>query len=132
MAKKMKILLNIILGIIGVLVLIVGILAVLYWESIEILSGTQNLSGRSQQIPETAKSTMELRDKGEADWPCWRGIDGQAKSTVTGIIKDWSKGLKQLWEVNYLCQGQASATWSSPVIQGDRLIVQVDSTRQRK
>jgi len=28
-----------------------------------------------------------------------------------------------VWELNYLCQGQGSATWSAPVIQGDRLIV---------
>ena len=25
--------------------------------------------------------------------------------------------------MNYLCQGRGSATWSAPVIQGDRLIV---------
>ena len=123
MGKKIKILLKIVLGIMVVLALIVGILAILYWESVEILRGTQDLSGRSQKIPEIVESATELRDKGETDWPCWRGIDGDAKSTLTGIIKDWSNGLKKLWEVNYLCQGKASATWSSPVIQGDRLIV---------
>ena len=123
MGKKIKILLKIVLGIMVALALIVGILAILYWESVEILSGTQDLSGRSQEIPEIVESAIELRDRGETDWPCWRGIDGDAKSTVTGIIKDWSNGLMKLWEVNYLCQGKASATWSSPVIQGDRLIV---------
>jgi len=123
MGKKIKILLKIVLGVIGALALMVGILAVHYWESVEILSGTQDLSGRSQEIPEIVKPAMELRDKSEADWPCWRGADGDAKSTVTGIIKDWSNGLKQLWQVNYLCQGKASTTWSSPVVRGDRLIV---------
>jgi outer membrane protein assembly factor BamB len=42
---------------------------------------------------------------------------------MTGVIKDWSSGLKQIWEVDYLCQGKASAAWSAPVVQGDRLIV---------
>lgn len=123
MGKKVKILLKILLGIIGVLALIVGILVVHYWESVEILSGTQDLSGQSERIPEITKPAMELLDKGPADWPCWRGINGDAKSTVTGIIKDWSNGLQQLWQVNYLCQGKASTTWSAPVIRGDRLIV---------
>ena len=123
MGKKMKMLLKIVLGILGLLVLGLGIFIILNWESIEILRGTQDLSEKSNEIPETVKPALALRDKGEADWPCWRGADGDAKSTVTGIIKDWSNGLKQVWEVNYLCQGRASATWSSPVIQGDRLIV---------
>ncbi len=123
MKKKMKKLLKIVLGIIGVLILGLIILVILNWESVEILKGTQDLSEQSNEIPEIVKPTTTLLDKGEADRPCWRGVDGQAKSTVTDIIKDWSNGLKQLWEVNYLCQGKASATWSSPVIQGDRLIV---------
>lgn len=123
MGKKMKKLLKIILSIIGVLVLGLGILVISYWESIQILRGTEDLSDRPHKIPNIVKPGMTLRDKGEADWPCWRGAEGEAKSTVTGIIKDWSNGLKQVWEVNYLCQDRASATWSSPVIQGDRLIV---------
>jgi outer membrane protein assembly factor BamB len=123
MGKKMKKLLKIVLCVIGVLVLGLGILVILNWERIDILTGTGNLSDQPKEIPEIVKPTITLRDKGEADWPCWRGINGDAKSTMTGIIKDWSKGLKQVWEVNYLCQGRASATWSSPVIQGDRLIV---------
>ncbi len=119
----MKKLLKILLSVLGVLVLVLGILVIVYWESVDILAGTEDLSGQPQEIPDIVKPTMTLRSKGESDWPCWRGVDGDAKSTVTGIIKDWSNGLKQVWEVNYLCQGRASATWSSPVIQGDRLIV---------
>jgi len=111
------------LSVVGVLVLGLGLLVIRYWESVDILKGTQNLSERVQDIPEATTPAVALRDKGEADWPCWRGVDGEAKSTVTGIIKDWSNGLKQAWEVNYLCQGQASAAWSAPVVQGDQLIV---------
>jgi hypothetical protein len=123
MGKTMKKLLKIVLAVLGVLVLLLGILVILNWDSVKILTGTGDLSDQPKEIPEIVKPAMALRDKGEADWPRWRGVDGNAKSTVTGIIKDWSNGLKQVWEVNYLCQGRASATWSSPVIQGDRLIV---------
>ena len=28
-----------------------------------------------------------------------------------------------LWEVDYLCQGRASASWASPVVRGNRLVV---------
>ncbi|UCF15597.1 MAG: PQQ-like beta-propeller repeat protein [Phycisphaerales bacterium] len=123
MRKTIKKVLKIVIAVIGVLVLCLGIFIILNWESAEILMGTEDLSGRPQEIPEIVKPAITLRDKGEADWPCWRGDNGDARSTVTDIIKDWSSGLKQVWEVNYLCQGRASATWSSPVIQGDRLIV---------
>jgi outer membrane protein assembly factor BamB len=123
MEKKMKKWLKIVLSVIVVLVLGLGILIILNWESIKILAGTGGLSDKPTAIPEIVKPAMALREKGEADWPCWRGVNGDAKSAVTGIIKDWSSGLKQVWEVNYLCQGRASAAWSSPVIQGDRLIV---------
>lgn len=119
MKKTIKTCLKILLGVVGVLVLVLAILIILNWESVDILKGTQDLGEGVQDIPEVVQTIVTLRDKGEADWPCWRGIDGEAKSKVTGIIKDWSSGLKQIWEVNYLCQGKASAAWSSPVIQGD-------------
>jgi outer membrane protein assembly factor BamB len=38
-------------------------------------------------------------------------------------VKDWSKGLKKDWEVNFLCQGDQTASWSAPVVQGKVLIV---------
>ncbi|MBN2313226.1 MAG: PQQ-like beta-propeller repeat protein [Sedimentisphaerales bacterium] len=123
MKKTIKTGLKIVLGVVGVLVLVLGGLVVRNWESVDILKGTQRLSDQVQEIPELVQPTTTLRDKGEADWPCWRGIDGQAKSAVTDIMKDWSNGLTQIWEVNYLCQGKDSAAWSAPVVQGDRLIV---------
>jgi outer membrane protein assembly factor BamB len=42
---------------------------------------------------------------------------------MTGIKTDWSKGLSKSWQVDYLCQGKANASWSAPVVQGNRLIV---------
>ncbi len=123
MKKSIKTWLKIVLGVMGVLVLVLGGLVIRNWESVDILKGTQGLSDQVQDIPDVVQPAVALRDRGETDWPCWRGIDGQAKSAVTDIIKDWSNGLKQIWEVNYLCQGEASAAWSAPVVQGDRLIV---------
>lgn len=123
MGKTIKKVLKIVLGIIGVLVLGLGIYVALNWESVEILIGTEDLTDQPEVIPDVVESETALRDKGDNDWPCWRGADGNARSTVNGIIKDWSNGLKQVWEVDYLCQAQASATWSAPVIQGDRLVV---------
>ncbi|MCF7972187.1 MAG: PQQ-like beta-propeller repeat protein, partial [Phycisphaerae bacterium] len=111
------------LGVIGVLVLGLGSFIALHWESVEILRGTQDLGVQPDAIPQVVEAEMTLRDQGESDWPCWRGPLAEGHSPVTGIIKDWSSGLKQIWEVDFLCQGQASATWSSPVIRGDRLMV---------
>ena len=128
MAKKMKKWLKILLGVVGVLVLGLAVLIILNWESVDILTGTQNLSDQPGQIPDAAGTEVTLRDKGDADWPCWRGSDGDSKSTVTGIVKDWSKGLKKLWDVDYLCQGKASATWSAPVVQGDVTFDVIDVT----
>jgi outer membrane protein assembly factor BamB len=123
MKKSVKTLLKIVLGIVVLLVLAVGVWVVLNWQSAEILLGTEDLSDTPDPIPEVVAFATELRDRGEADWPCWRGADGTARSTVSGITKDWSKGLKQVWKVDYLCQGGRSATWSAPAVQGDRLIV---------
>jgi len=123
MGKTLKRTLKIVLGVIAVLVLGLVVFIALNWDSVEILKGTEDLGAQPQAIPEAAQATQALRHRDAADWPCWRGVTGDAKSRVVGIIKDWSGGLKQIWEVNYLCQGQGSATWSAPVIQGDRLIV---------
>ncbi len=123
MGKTTKIWLKIILGLMGALVLGVGIFVMLNWESAEILAGTEDLSSPSQDIPQAIEPAEALRQTGESDWPCWRGSSGDAKCTITGIKTDWSHGLKQHWQVDYLCQGPGSATWSAPVIQGDRVIV---------
>ena len=68
-------------------------------------------------------SQIEPITKGEADWICWRGVNGDGRSGVSGIKTDWSDGLSKIWEIDFLCQGEESATWSAPVIQGNRLVV---------
>ncbi|MHC4171856.1 MAG: outer membrane protein assembly factor BamB family protein [Planctomycetota bacterium] len=58
------------------------------------------------------------------DWPRWRGSHGNGKSGIKGIKKDWSGGLKKLWEVDDLCQGEGdTSTWSAPSVLGDRLVI---------
>lgn len=109
--------------ILGLLIVTVLILATVYWSSITIIWDSGGLSSTSDGIPEITSAAQEPLTKGDADWICWQGADGDNRSNVTGIIKDWSGGLNKLWEVNYLCQGNSSASWSAPVIQGNRLIV---------
>lgn len=119
----MKKTLKIILGAVGVLALGLAVLVAWNWQSVEILTGTEDLGGQAQAIPEIAAPEMAILERGESDWPCWRGAAGDARSTVTGIKTDWTDGLTQRWEVNYLCQGEDSAAWTAPVVQGDRVVV---------
>lgn len=86
------------------------------------MQGEQDIVGPVGAIPEPA-ATLSPPTEGPADWLCWRGINGDGRSTVTGIRKDWSGGLKKLWEVDYLCQGKQAATWSAPAVRGNRLVV---------
>lgn len=89
------------------------------WQAIH---GGGEVAGPVGGIPEAA-ADLSPATQGPADWPCWRGPDGDGKSAVAGIKKDWSGGLEKLWEVDYLCQGRQSATWSAPAVQGNRLVV---------
>ena len=86
------------------------------------INGNERLSGLQQSVPKPIKIIPPL-ETGQADWPCWRGPNGDGKSTFTGITKDWLGGLKKLWEVNYLCQGESNVSWSSVAVSGNRLVV---------
>ena len=111
----------------GFLVLL-GVIAIAVssykWRSeLSILLGTEKVEGKDYPIPEPRAGKLPAITKGENDWPCWRGAKGNGRSAVTGIKTDWSGGLKELWSVDYLCHGEEGATWSAPVIVGERLIV---------
>ncbi|MBN1781139.1 PQQ-like beta-propeller repeat protein [bacterium] len=58
-----------------------------------------------------------------AGWPCWKGPMHDDSSPIRNIRKDWSKGLPEVWSVDYLCKGAKSMSWSAPAIQGNRLVV---------
>ena len=107
---------------IGVLAILLAIAAIWWRSELSILLGADKLSGKKEVIP-SANAKIKPLTNGQADWICWRGSNGDSRSPVTGIRQDWTGGLKKLWEVNFLCQGSTSATWSAPVIQGNRLVV---------
>ncbi|MBN1973015.1 MAG: PQQ-binding-like beta-propeller repeat protein [Sedimentisphaerales bacterium] len=92
------------------------------WQAWIAINGNEQLSGVQNAIPKPTGIIPPL-ETGESDWPCWRGPKGDGKSSVTGIIKDWSNGLKKLWEVNFLCQGESNVSWSSVAVCGNRLVV---------
>lgn len=92
------------------------------YQIYKMVMGSEPLTGKQDGLP-TPMSTMPAITKGNADWPNWRGVNYDGKSAVVGIKTDWSKGLEKLWQVNYLCQDKATASWSAPVVQGNRLII---------
>lgn len=109
--------------IILVIVAIVLIIAIYFgYQGYKMAMGSEPLSGKKESIP-TKISKIPPVTKGIADWTNWRGNNFEGKSATKGIQTDWSKGLKKEWQVNFLCQDQSTASWSAPVIQGNRLIV---------
>jgi outer membrane protein assembly factor BamB len=121
MKKWLKRILATIGILVGLVVLVVAVLVAWNWSSLQILMGTEGVSG-ARTSPEEVVSAQP-QTAGEHDWPAWRGARNDARSTVTGIRTDWSGGLDKLWEVDFLCQSETSATWSAPVIRGNRLVV---------
>jgi len=109
---------RVLLGVAAVMGGVGAIVGVVAWRA---MHGTERISG-STAIP-TPSGPPNPLEKGEADWPCWRGPQGDGHSLVTGIKTDWSQGLERVWEVDFLCQGSDAATWSAPVVQGNRLVV---------
>jgi hypothetical protein len=61
----------------------------------------------------------------QGDWPTGRGPTGDGKSPLTGIRKDWSGGLRKVWENAELCQGdvKVNASMSSPVVAAGVAVV---------
>ncbi len=58
------------------------------------------------------------------DWPCWRGPNGDGKSPVKGIRKDWSGGLKKIWEYNDLqTKNSKFDTWSAVSVKDGKVVV---------
>ena len=104
-------------------VVLMLIAVALSWRQIRILVNAGALSGKKESIPSVLVKALPAVVKGNADWTCWRGRDGDGRSAVSGILEDWSEGLRQLWQIDFLCQDTSSASWSCPVIQGNHLIV---------
>jgi outer membrane protein assembly factor BamB len=110
---------KIILSVLTVLIISLAIFAYYTYKSVY---KSEKIDGPRENIPSEIEGITDI-NKGYADWPNWRGQYFDGKSSLTGIKTDWSEGLEKLWEVNFLCQGQATASWSAPVIVGNRLII---------
>ena len=105
----------------GVAIALVVVGAIAGWMGWRAIHYSERISG-STAIPKTSGPPGPL-EKGRADWSCWRGPQGDNRRLVTGIRTDWSQGLERIWEVDFLCQGRDTVTWSAPVVQGNRLVV---------
>ena len=106
------------------IVVIIVLIALAYfgYQIYQSVLGSEPISGKQEGIPSPVSPTPPVTT-GIADWTNWRGPRFEGKSATKGIQTDWSKGLKRLWRVNYLCQNNGTASWAAPVIQGNRLIV---------
>jgi len=110
---------RIILIVSGLLILIVAGFGYFIYNFTQ---GSEKISGKRQAIPQNTIK-IDFSARGNSDWISWQGQNFDKKSAFTGIRKDWSKGLEKLWEVNFLCQGEQTASWSSAVVQGNMLLV---------
>jgi outer membrane protein assembly factor BamB len=79
-------------------------------------------AGGKGGIPAAMEEPTPLVD-GRYNWPSYKGSNADNRSEFTSIKTDWREGLDQLWEVDYLCEGDTSITWSCASIYGNRLVV---------
>lgn len=115
MKKSVKIILTIVV----VLLIGGGIFAYQVYQSV---MGSEEITGSKSEVPESIKDIPSLT-KGDADWPNWRGQNFDGKSNQQSLKTDWSNGLQKIWEIDFLCQGNATASWSTPVVVGNRVLV---------
>ena len=108
--------------ILSVLAVLIVLIAVFIYYSYTSIYKSEKIDGKREAIPSEGAALNEIK-RGIADWPNWRGQHFDGKSSLTGIKTDWSEGLEKLWEVNFLCHGQATASWSAPAIVGNRLVI---------
>ena len=110
---------KIILAIIAVVLVSAAYFGYQIYQSV---MGSEQIVGKQEGIPQPMSPTPPVTT-GIADWTNWRGENFEGKSTTIGIQTDWSKGLQKIWDVNYLCQDNGTASWAAAVVQGNRLII---------
>ena len=113
---------KVILGVVAGLACVLLVATVVGWRFLYRFNVLDDAPAEGAEVP-AAGTPTPLVESGGSDWPRWRGPNGNNVSLVTGITKDWSGGLDKVWEVDYLTQGRKNATWSSPVVRGNRLVV---------
>ncbi len=111
-------------GVLGLIAAVaVTVFVVRRWDQLRLFTQNAEIDGPVETVPQAVPPELPPLTDGAADWICWRGAGGDGRSAVTGILTDWSAGLAEVWEINFLCRGKSSAVWSAPVIKGNRLIV---------
>ena len=73
-------------------------------------------------IPEPVGSLPDIVPD-STGWPSWKGLTLNNHAAFTNIKTDWSGGLELLWDVDYLCKGEQSVTWSCPAVSGNHLVI---------
>jgi len=115
------------LKIVGILILLCVVViagaAAWYWDTISIIMSDAEVKETDSHPITYQKGDLPELTESEEDWVCWRGPENNGRSLVKGIKIDWSSGLKKEWEIDFLCTGKTSASWSAPIIKGNRLIV---------
>jgi outer membrane protein assembly factor BamB len=112
---------KIILAIIAVVLVSAAYFGYQIYQSVRGMVSEQ-IVGKQEGIPQPMSPTPPVTN-GIADWTNWRGENFEGKSTTIGIQTDWSKGLQKIWDINYLCQDNGTASWAAAVVQGNRLII---------
>lgn len=79
------------------------IVVALFWSTLSIFMGTENLSGKPEAIPKPVAPSQVPLAKGDADWVSWLGAKGDRRSGAMGIIVDWSGGLEKRWCATISC-----------------------------
>ena len=102
--------------------ILLAIVAIFGYYLYNFTQKSEKISGKQEAIPQKTIA-LDLIVKGASDWSSWQGEKFDKKSNLTGLKTDWTKGLNKIWEINFLCQGNQTATWSAPVIQGKMLVV---------
>ncbi len=77
--------------------------------------------GERADLTATTAAAADAKPGSTEDWPRWLGPNGDGKSTLKGIRKDWTGGLRKVWEVSGL--SPYLTTWSPPSVQGEKLVV---------
>lgn len=107
----------------GILILIIISIGYFAYQTYQMVMGSEKISGIIEDVPKPITDIFPELSFGEDDWPHWRGINLDGKSNAVGIKTDWSSAYEKLWQVDYLCQDNATGSWSSVAVQGNRLVV---------
>lgn len=114
--KKRKKILTIIGSVIAV---IFGVLTYVYFWGTRFAGDLNNFGG---VIPQAKADLTELTVEGPG-WPQFLGPYGNDVGEFIGIDSAVSNGLIKKWEIDYLCRGPKSMSYSSPAVSGNRLLV---------